>query len=83
VGFAAETGNLNEFATRKLHDKKVDVIVANDVSQSDAGFNVDTNRVRIFFRDGRDVDYALMSKDELADAILDQIETELRSQKSC
>jgi len=82
VGFAAETGNLAEYATRKLHDKNVDIIVANDVSQTDAGFNVDTNRVRLFFRDGRDVEYALMSKDNLADAILDQIETELRSQKS-
>jgi len=79
VGFAAETGNLAEYATRKLHDKNVDIIVANDVSKTDAGFNVDTNRVRLFFRDGRDVEYALMSKDNLADAILDQIETELRS----
>jgi phosphopantothenoylcysteine decarboxylase/phosphopantothenate--cysteine ligase len=79
VGFAAETGNLAEFATRKLNEKNVDVIVANDVSQSDAGFNVDTNRVRLFFRDGRDVEYAVMSKDDLANAILDQIETELRS----
>jgi phosphopantothenoylcysteine decarboxylase/phosphopantothenate--cysteine ligase len=82
VGFAAETGNLAEYATRKLREKNVDIIVANDVSQSDAGFNVDTNRVRLFFRDGRDVEYALMSKNELADEILDQIETELHSQKS-
>jgi len=79
VGFAAETGNLAEFATGKLHAKNVDIIVANDVSQSDAGFNVDTNRARLFFRDGRDMVYALMSKDDLADAILDQVETELRS----
>jgi phosphopantothenoylcysteine decarboxylase/phosphopantothenate--cysteine ligase len=79
VGFAAETGNLAEFATRKLNEKNVDIIVANDVSQPDAGFNVDTNRVRLFFRNGRDVEYAVMSKDDLANAILDQIETELRS----
>ena len=78
VGFAAETGNLAEFALRKLHDKNLDMIVANDVSQSDAGFNVDTNRVRLFFRDGRDVECALMSKIDLADIILDQIEAELR-----
>jgi phosphopantothenoylcysteine decarboxylase/phosphopantothenate--cysteine ligase len=77
VGFAAETGNLTEFATRKLRDKNVDMIVANDVSQSDAGFNVDTNRVRLFFRDGRDMEYALMTKDELANVILDQVAAEL------
>lgn len=82
VGFAAETGNLTEFATKKLHEKNVDMIIANDVSQSDAGFNVDTNRVRLFFRDGRDVECALMSKDDLADVILDQIEAELRSARS-
>lgn len=82
VGFAAETGNLLEFATRKLHEKNVDLIVANDVSQPDAGFNVDTNRVRLFFRDGRDLECALMTKEELANVILDQIETELHSSQS-
>jgi phosphopantothenoylcysteine decarboxylase/phosphopantothenate--cysteine ligase len=78
VGFAAETGNIAEFANRKLRDKNVDMIVANDVSQSDAGFNVDTNRARLFFRDGRDLECELMSKDELADVILDQVGAELR-----
>ena len=66
VGFAAETGNLDEFAARKLKEKNADMIVANDVSQPDAGFNVDTNRARLFFRDGRDLECPLMSKDELA-----------------
>jgi phosphopantothenoylcysteine decarboxylase/phosphopantothenate--cysteine ligase len=79
VGFAAETENISEFATRKLRSKKVDLIIANDVSQSDAGFNVDTNRVTLFFRDGRSMDYSLMSKGDLAHAILDQIESEIRS----
>ncbi|MDA8430038.1 MAG: bifunctional phosphopantothenoylcysteine decarboxylase/phosphopantothenate--cysteine ligase CoaBC [Geobacteraceae bacterium] len=78
VGFAAETGKLSEFATRKLHEKNVDMIVANDVSQSDAGFNVDTNRVRLFFRDGREVDCALMTKDDLANVILDHVASALR-----
>src|SRR5512133_1872940 len=77
VGFAAETGNLAEFAAKKLRDKNVDMIVANDVSQADAGFNVDTNRVSLFFRDGREVECALMSKHDLADVILDQIAVEL------
>jgi phosphopantothenoylcysteine decarboxylase/phosphopantothenate--cysteine ligase len=82
VGFAAETCNLKEFATGKLQDKNLDMIVANDVSQSDAGFNVDTNRVRLFFRDGRDLECALMSKDELANVILDQVAADLRSSQS-
>jgi phosphopantothenoylcysteine decarboxylase/phosphopantothenate--cysteine ligase len=77
VGFAAETGNLAEFATRKLREKNVDLIVANDVSQADAGFNVDTNRVLLFFRDGRMMECPLMSKDYLADVILDQVGLEL------
>jgi phosphopantothenoylcysteine decarboxylase/phosphopantothenate--cysteine ligase len=77
VGFAAETGNLDEFATKKLKEKNADIIVANDVSQPDAGFNVDTNRARIFFRDGRVLEYPLMSKDDLSGIILDAIATEL------
>ncbi len=79
VGFAAETGNLAEFATRKLHGKNADMIIANDVSQCDAGFNVDTNRVSLFFRDGRQKELELMTKELLANVILDQITAELLS----
>ena len=77
VGFAAETGNLAEYAIRKLREKNLAMIIANDVSQPDAGFNVDTNRVTMFFRDGRQKECELMSKSELANVILDQISTEL------
>jgi phosphopantothenoylcysteine decarboxylase/phosphopantothenate--cysteine ligase len=77
VGFAAETGNLDEFAAKKLKEKNADLIVANDVSQPDAGFNVDTNRARLFFRDGRTLEYPLMSKDALAGIILDAVAAEL------
>lgn len=76
VGFAAETGNLDEYAVRKLKEKNADMIVANDVSQGDAGFNVDTNRARIFFRDGRVIDCPLMGKGELADIILNFVASE-------
>jgi phosphopantothenoylcysteine decarboxylase/phosphopantothenate--cysteine ligase len=82
VGFAAETGNLNEFASKKLKEKNVDIIVANDVSQPDAGFNVDTNRARLLFRDGRNIDYPLMSKDALAAVILTHIAAELAAHMS-
>jgi phosphopantothenoylcysteine decarboxylase/phosphopantothenate--cysteine ligase len=82
VGFAAETANLQEFATRKLKEKNADIIVANDVSQSDAGFNVDTNRARLLFRDGRNLEYPLMSKDALAAVILDHIVAELAARET-
>jgi phosphopantothenoylcysteine decarboxylase/phosphopantothenate--cysteine ligase len=49
------------------------MIVANDVSQADAGFNVDTNRALLFFRDGSCDECGLMSKDRLAGAILDHV----------
>lgn len=73
VGFAAETTNLREYALAKLQAKNLDLIVANDVSATDAGFNVDTNRVRLLFRDGRDEELPLADKGEVARQILDRI----------
>ncbi len=77
VGFAAETDALVENASKKLKEKNLDMIVANDVSQVDSGFNVDTNRALLFFRDGSSSDCGLMSKDQLAGTILDYIITHL------
>ncbi|HPX61328.1 MAG TPA: bifunctional phosphopantothenoylcysteine decarboxylase/phosphopantothenate--cysteine ligase CoaBC [Deltaproteobacteria bacterium] len=79
VGFAAETDNLRQYAEQKLREKNLDMIVANDVSQPDAGFNVETNRALLLFRDGRAVDCPLMSKDELAGVILDNVACELQT----
>lgn len=73
VGFAAETNAVAAHAQEKLTAKKLDIIVANDVSQPDAGFNVDTNRATLLFKDGSSQEYSLMSKQQLAIAILDQI----------
>ncbi len=73
VGFAAETGNLLENAGKKLLRKNLDMVVANDVTQTGAGFNVDTNLVKLLFRDGRVEDPPLMQKNELADLILDRV----------
>ena len=73
VGFAAETDALAENAAKKLREKKLDMIVANDVTQTDAGFNVDTNRALLFFKDGSSSQSGLMSKDQLAGTILDHI----------
>ncbi len=80
VGFAAETDKLAEYAAKKMTEKNLDMIVANDVSRSDAGFNVDTNRALLLFRDGRSEDCPLMSKDVLSDKILDSIAAELSAE---
>lgn len=80
VGFAAETDALAVNAAKKLSEKNLDMIVANDVSQSDAGFNVDTNRALLFFRDGGRIDCGLMSKDKLAGTILDHVVARLTRQ---
>jgi phosphopantothenoylcysteine decarboxylase / phosphopantothenate---cysteine ligase len=80
VGFAAETEELVANATGKLTRKNLDLIVANDVSQEGAGFNVDTNIAKLLFRDGRIEDVPLMGKEQLAGIILDRVELLRREQ---
>jgi phosphopantothenoylcysteine decarboxylase/phosphopantothenate--cysteine ligase len=71
VGFAAETEKLEQHARAKLAAKGCDLIVANDVSQSDAGFEVDTNRVTIVGPGDKLAPLPLLSKDEVAHQVLD------------
>src|SRR3954469_1124975 len=73
VGFAAETEDVVARATDKLRDKRADLIVANDVSRSDAGFDVDTNAVTLVTPEGADT-LPLQSKARVAAAILDRLE---------
>jgi len=73
VGFAAETENLLANAAAKLRDKRLDFIVANDLSQPGAGFDVDTNIVTLLFADGRAKPLEKMSKLEVAQRILDEV----------
>ena len=73
VGFAAETENLLNNARDKLERKNLDMIVANDVSATDAGFAVDTNRVVILDKSGGQDELPLMSKREVADAVLNRV----------
>jgi len=73
VGFAAETQALLENARAKLEAKGMDLIVANDVSSADAGFAVDTNRVTLLYRDGRSETLPLMSKAEVAAAVIERV----------
>lgn len=74
VGFAAETQELLKNAGAKLKAKNLDLVVANDVSQEGAGFNVDTNIVKLLYRDGRVEALPIMGKDELAGEILERVE---------
>jgi len=72
VGFAAETENLLKNAQKKINAKNLDMIVANDVSRKDAGFQTDTNAVKIIYADGRVEDSPLMGKINVAHLILDR-----------
>jgi len=71
IGFAAETGDKIDRAREKLKRKKMDMIVFNDVTEKEAGFETDTNRVVIIDKKRALMQTKLMSKDAIADTILD------------
>jgi len=73
VGFAAESNDIIANAKKKLKNKKLDIIVANDITAADSGFGVDTNRVIIIDKKGGVEELPLMSKREVADKILDGV----------
>ncbi|MEW6659046.1 MAG: bifunctional phosphopantothenoylcysteine decarboxylase/phosphopantothenate--cysteine ligase CoaBC [Thermodesulfobacteriota bacterium] len=73
VGFAAETRDLETAARKKLEDKGLDLIVANEVNRADSGFAVDTNEVTIIGRQKLVVRLPLLSKEEVAEKVLDQV----------
>jgi phosphopantothenoylcysteine decarboxylase/phosphopantothenate--cysteine ligase len=71
IGFAAETEDLTANAARKLREKNLDMIIANNVAEAGSGFDGDTNIATILDRTGVSQSLPLMSKDELADRIYD------------
>ena len=73
VGFAAETESVLQNGQKKLKEKSLDLLVANDVSQAGAGFDGDTNIVTILTRDGHQVQLGKRTKREIAHEILNQI----------
>lgn len=81
VGFAAETEHLAENAANKLAAKRLDMVVANDVTEEGAGFDTDTNIVTLFLAGGRKVELGRMSKLDVANRILDEV-VQLRRQGS-
>jgi phosphopantothenoylcysteine decarboxylase/phosphopantothenate--cysteine ligase len=74
VGFALETTDVLAGGRTKLVGKELDMIVVNDATEPGAGFGVDTNRVTLLLRDGAEEHLPLMSKADVADAILDRVE---------
>ena len=73
VGFAAETDNIRQNALKKLQEKNLDMIVANDLMKAGAGFGSETNSVTIIDRDGTETELPVMPKSEIAAHILDKI----------
>lgn len=73
AGFAAESQSLLDYAETKLREKGLDLIVANDITRKDAGFDVETNVATILKRDGARIELPLQTKRELADRVLDEI----------
>lgn len=78
VGFAAETADLTQNANAKLTSKRLDMLVANDVSRAGSGFGSSTNEVTIFHADGRIEQLTLLPKTEVAAAIWDRVAPLLR-----
>ncbi len=74
VGFAAETGNVVENALQKLKDKKLDLIVANDVTAEGVGFESNFNQVSVVSPDGKSMQTEKMTKVEISQVIMDKIE---------
>jgi phosphopantothenoylcysteine decarboxylase/phosphopantothenate--cysteine ligase len=73
VGFAAESTDLLKNARQKLEAKGLDLIVANDINATDAGFEVDTNRVTLLDRSGGNEELPLLSKAEVAQIVLEKV----------
>jgi len=77
VGFALETTDGIRNAREKLKTKDLDLVVLNDATEPGAGFGVDTNRVTVIGRNGKEDKLDLMSKTDLAEILLDRVEAEL------
>lgn len=81
VGFAAETQMLEKNATQKLFSKNLDIIAGNIIGMPDSGFETETNKVTLFYKDGSKEELDVMEKEALAHIILDRVLT-LCSKKS-
>ena len=79
IGFAAESQDLIENAAKKLHDKKLNFIVANNIALPGSGFEVDTNQVVLLYPDGTLEKFPLLNKDQVAEIIIEKVSAMLHS----
>ena len=79
VGFAAETENLVSNAQKKLVEKKLDIVAANDVSLVDSGFESANNKIILFDKQGGEEDLGMLTKYQASTKILDKIKTIINS----
>ena len=77
VGFALETRDGETYALGKLYKKNFDIVVLNTLEDEGAGFGHDTNKVKIFFKDGSSDDWPLMKKNEVAERLVHTVITKL------
>ena len=77
VGFALETHNELEFASQKLENKNLDMIVLNSLNDEGAGFQVDTNKVTVLTKSNKKIKFELKSKKEVANDLVTIIRTEI------
>ncbi|HEY8388480.1 MAG TPA: bifunctional phosphopantothenoylcysteine decarboxylase/phosphopantothenate--cysteine ligase CoaBC [Parasegetibacter sp.] len=75
TGFALETTNERDYAQKKLKQKNADIIVLNSLNDKGAGFGTDTNKITIFTRNGKEMEYGLKDKSAVAKDIVDAIIT--------
>ncbi len=77
IGFAAETNNLEDYALIKLKEKNCDMLIANDVSKRDIGFNSDFNEVTIFYKNNKREKLFSKKKSLISDEIVERISNQL------
>jgi len=73
IGFAAESENLHANARKKLMEKQLDLIIANDITEPNSGFGADTNRVHLIYSDGSTEEFPLLPKTEIAEKIIQHL----------
>ena len=77
IGFAAETNNLEDNAIKKLRDKNCDMIIANDVSDHNIGFNSDFNEVTIFYKNNKKEKLFVKNKSLISEEIVERVNSQL------
>ena len=75
IGFAAESKDLKVNAREKLNEKNMDMIIANDISDPQAGFLVDTNKVLLMYSDGSTEQLPMMSKNDVAEKVIQHLQS--------